>query len=66
MNNGSNNQTFLFITHIIRPRLAIVGSKYENLDHKKSEIFKQPTFRFLPNVKYENLRGSGHIDNTSF
>ena len=34
--------------------------KYENLDHRKSEIFRQPTFRFLPYVKYKN------IDNTSF
>ena len=30
-------------------------SEYENLDHRKSEIFKQLTFRFLPYVKYKNI-----------
>ena len=29
--------------------------KYKNLDHKKSEIFKHPSFRYWPIVKYENL-----------
>ena len=29
--------------------------KYENVDYKKSEIFKHPSLRYSPIVKYENL-----------
>ena len=41
------NRTFRFSSRV----------KYENLDHKKSEIFKHPCFRYSPIVKYENSTG---------
>ena len=48
---------FLCSTFINRTFRVSSTVKYENLDHKKSEIFKHPSLPYLPIVKYENSTG---------